>query len=141
MQAARQIEKNPFKRDLKAPEDLPIPYWPIRKPLQNLHDYQSTVFWFTGMKVATKGAYGIAWGNEVEMKKMKTVLDQLVREQSTQDSFSKTIRLINHLHTREAEELHETVRKIANDSREMPIGGSGCCTTCSWLFEESSRSS
>lgn len=80
--------------------------------------------------------YGIAWGNKEEMNQMKITLDRLVRDKSIEDSFTKLIAFQKVLHTPEAEALHETVRKIANDSKEKPIGGPGCCSTCSWLFED-----
>jgi hypothetical protein len=84
-------------------------------------------------------AYGIAWGSEDEMNQMKTTLDQIVRDKSIEDSFTKMMAFQKQLHTPEAEALHEMTRKIANDSKEKPLGGPGCCSTCSWLFEDATK--
>jgi len=45
-------------RELRAPPDLKIPFWPLRPPaFQPIETYSSTEFWFTGMKKATMKAY------------------------------------------------------------------------------------
>lgn len=44
-------------RSLSAPADLNIPFWPLRMPLAEMESYDSTSFWFAGMKKATKKAY------------------------------------------------------------------------------------
>lgn len=49
--------RNQFTRDLQAPPDLPILFWPFRALLLELEQYKSTIFWFSGMKKATKKAY------------------------------------------------------------------------------------
>ena len=61
MQAAIKLHPDAYMnkgaRDFKAPEDLKIPFWPMRTELQRIESYQSTEFWFAGMKKATKKAY------------------------------------------------------------------------------------
>lgn len=57
MQAAEQVHRNQFNRELKAPSDLPLPFWPLRAELKSLDQYQSAIFWISGMKKATKRAY------------------------------------------------------------------------------------
>jgi integrase len=45
-------------RELRAPPDLKIPFWPARQgALQPLEAYSSTEYWFMGMRKATKKAY------------------------------------------------------------------------------------
>lgn len=58
MQAVTLSHRNQFTRKLIAPSDLAIPFWPVRTQLRPLVEYQSTIFWFAGMKKATKDTYG-----------------------------------------------------------------------------------
>lgn len=57
MQTTKLSHRNQFNRELTAPADIAIPFWPIRTTLGQLDHYQSTIFWFSGMKKATKKAY------------------------------------------------------------------------------------
>lgn len=54
-----QVVETKEKRDLKAPDSLTIPFWPMRSKLNPLHQYESTPFWLAGMKNATRQSYGM----------------------------------------------------------------------------------
>jgi hypothetical protein len=85
----------------------------------------------------TFGAFTIAWGDLAELEALSSVIDSLMSDSKIQTQVSKFKDLEKELRDSQiAENLHNAVLKIGQDSRDMPIEGEGSCTICARLFKD-----
>lgn len=81
--------------------------------------------------------YTIARSNEEELEALSRTLDALASDARIRELVSKYRVLENERRdSLKANELHNAVLNIGQDSKDMPIEGEGSCTICARLFRD-----